>query len=146
MSPTGVPSLDHGIDKTNTWLADIAAGFGSTDRRLAYRVLRAWLHTLRDRITVDVAANFAAQLPELVRGVFYDGWNPARVPVKYDRDEYVARFARDARVHTDEVAKVAALVTGVARHHMSEGAVDQAIALLPGPIREILRPSTDARR
>jgi hypothetical protein len=29
-----------------------------------------------------VAAHVAAQLPELLRGVFYDGWNPSKVPVK----------------------------------------------------------------
>ena len=36
----------------------------------AYRVLRAVLHALRDRVTVDVAAKFAAQLPTLLRGVY----------------------------------------------------------------------------
>ena len=70
MSFTGVDSLDRSIDKANAWLADIDAGFGTGDRRLAYRVLRAWLHNLRDRLSVEVAAHFAAQLPELLRGVF----------------------------------------------------------------------------
>ena len=72
MSFTGVDSLDRSIGKANAWLADIEAGFGTSDRRLAYRVLRAWLHSLRDRLSVEVAA----QLPELLRGVFCDGWNP----------------------------------------------------------------------
>jgi uncharacterized protein (DUF2267 family) len=142
MSFTGVQSLDRSIDKTNVWLADIADGFGTTDRRLAYRVMRAWLHTLRDRLTVEVAAHFAAQLPELVRGVFYDGWSPSRVPVKYDRGEYLARFARDARVHQNDVGKAAALVTAAARRHMSNGVVDEAIGLLPAHIRELLEPAT----
>jgi hypothetical protein len=66
MSFTGVDSLDRSIDKANVWLADIDAGFGTGDRRLAYRVLRAWLHNLRDRLSVEVAAHFAAQLPELL--------------------------------------------------------------------------------
>jgi uncharacterized protein (DUF2267 family) len=70
---TGVSNLDRSIDKTNTWLAEIASEFGTEDRRLAYRVTRAWLHELRDRLPVPIAANFAAQLPELLRGVFYDG-------------------------------------------------------------------------
>ena len=85
MSFTGVDNLDRSIDKANVWLADIDAGFGTSDRHLAYRILRAWLHNLRDRLTVEVAAHFAAQLPELLRGVFFDGWNPTRVPQKYDR-------------------------------------------------------------
>jgi uncharacterized protein (DUF2267 family) len=57
---------------TNTWLKQLGE-----DRGDAYRVLRAVLHTLRDRLTVDEAAQFAAQLPELVRGVFYDSAKPA---------------------------------------------------------------------
>jgi uncharacterized protein (DUF2267 family) len=97
MSSTGVNSLDGAIDKANAWLADIDAGFGTDDRQLAYRVLRAWLHCLRDRLSVEVSAHFAAQLPELLRGVFFDGWNPSRVPQKYDWAEYVTRFAREAR-------------------------------------------------
>jgi uncharacterized protein (DUF2267 family) len=60
MSLTGVDSLDRSIDKANAWLADIDAGFGTSDRQLAYRVLRPWLHNLRDRLTVEVAAHFAA--------------------------------------------------------------------------------------
>ena len=48
MSFTGVRNLDHSIDKTNAWLAEIAAEFGTEDRQFAYRVTRAWLHALRD--------------------------------------------------------------------------------------------------
>ncbi|RSD11633.1 DUF2267 domain-containing protein [Amycolatopsis eburnea] len=30
-----------------------------------------------DRLTVEAAAHFATQLPELLRGVYYEGWTPA---------------------------------------------------------------------
>ena len=141
MSFTGVDSLDRSIGKANAWLADIDAGFGTADRRLAYRVLRAWLHSLRDRLSVEVAAHFAAQLPELLRGVFFDGWNPSRVPEKYDRAEYVTRFARVARVRDADVAKAARIVTGVARQHMSAGVMAHAFERLPASLRELLEPT-----
>jgi uncharacterized protein (DUF2267 family) len=140
MPSTGVDSLDRGVDKANAWLADIDAGFGTGDRQLAYRVLRAWLHCLRDRLTVEVAAHFAAQLPELLRGVFFDRWKPSRVPQKYDRAEYIARFARDARVRDSDVVKAARIVTAVARRHMSAGLLAQAFGLLPAELRELLEP------
>jgi uncharacterized protein (DUF2267 family) len=63
------------------------------------------LYSVRDRLTVEVAAHFAAQLPERLRGVFYDGWNPGRVPEKDGRGEYVARFAREARLLEPAVAE-----------------------------------------
>ena len=78
MSFTRISSLDQSVQKANTCLAEIADEFGAGDRRLAYRVTRAWPHTLRDRLPVTMAANFAAQLSELLRGVFYDGWSPSR--------------------------------------------------------------------
>ena len=142
MSFTGVDNLDASIDKANTWLVGIADGFGTSDRHLAYRVLRAWLHCLRDRLSVEVAAHFAAQLPELLRGVFFDGWNPARVPQKYDRTEYVARFAREARVRESDVPKAARIVSAVAGRHTSAGVMAEAFGLLPVGLRELLEPAT----
>jgi len=141
MMSTGVENLDRSIEKANAWLADIDAGFGTSDRHLAYRVLRAWLHCLRDRLSVQVAAHFAAQLPELLRGVFFDGWNPARVPQKYDRVTCITRFAREARVRDSDVGKAARIVSAVARQHMSAGVVAEAFGLLPADLRDLLEPA-----
>jgi uncharacterized protein (DUF2267 family) len=111
--------------KANTWLARIAGEFAADDRRLAYRILRAWPHALRDRLTVTIAAHFAAQVPELLRGVFYDGWSPSRVPVKFGSREYVQRFARDAGIHDTDVSRAASAVTRTVRRHVSGGALDR---------------------
>jgi len=138
MSRTGVDSLDRSIDKTNAWLADVAANFGTEDRRLAYRVTRSWLHTLRDRLPVPIAAHIAAQLPELLRGVFYEGWNPSKVPVKYSKDEYIARFAKDAQIHQTEVPRAGRLVTSAFGKHLSAGAMNEALGALPADIRRLV--------
>lgn len=138
---TGVSNLDRSIDKTNIWLAGIADEFGTADRRLAYRVLRAWLHALRDRLPVPIAANLAAQLPELLRGVFYDGWSPTRVPVKFGPAEYTRRFARDAGIHDTDVPRAASLVTRTVRRHVSAGALDEALGALPAGLRQIVEPA-----
>ena len=137
MSFTGVSHLDRSIDKTNIWLADVGHELGTTDRRFAYRVTRAWLHTLRDRLPVRAAAHFAAQLPELLRGVFYDGWNPSRVPVRYGPAEYTQRFARDAGIPVSEVAEAASRVTAAARRHVSGGILDEALDAMPPALRHV---------
>jgi uncharacterized protein (DUF2267 family) len=146
MSFTGVDSLDASISKSNSWLADIDAEFGTKDRRLAYRVLRSWLHSLRDGLSADVAANFAAQLPELLRGVFFDGWNPSRVPHRFDRAEFAARFAREAQVRDSDVQKAARIVTAVARQHMSPGGIAHAFDHLPAAVRDLLEPELAEQR
>ncbi len=138
MSRTGVDSLDRSIDTTNQWLNDVASGFDTQDRRMAYRVTRSWLHTLRDRLPVPVAAHLAAQLPELLRGVFYEGWNPSRVPIKYGKEEYLARFAQNAQIHKTSAKITGQLVTEAMRKHLSPGIISEAFGVLPADIREVL--------
>lgn len=145
MSSTGISSLDQSIEKANAWLAGIAEEFATDDRGLAYRILRAWLRTLRDRLTVQVAAHFAAQLPELLRGVFYDGWSPARVPVKFGLGEYLQRFARDAAIPDSDVARAASAVTRAVRRHVSGGALDEALHTLPPELRQLIEPAERQR-
>jgi hypothetical protein len=32
----------------------------------------------------------------LIRGIYYDGWNPSKVPVKMDREAFLAGYARSS--------------------------------------------------
>jgi len=111
------------VHRASVWVADVATALGTRDRNFARRVLRAWLHTLRDRLTVDATAKFGQQLPELLRGMYYDGWEPSRVPMRYNQAEYVQRFAAEARVEPRDVPQLAAAVTHVISEHMSPGQV-----------------------
>jgi uncharacterized protein (DUF2267 family) len=131
-------NFHHAVQTANVWLADVAREFGTDDRRFAYRVLRAWLHTFRDRLTVDSAAKFTAQLPALLRGVFYDGWEPSKVPARYGVDEYVERFAREARISPDQVRSAAAAVASALIRHLSPGQLAEAGAQLPAPLRTLI--------
>ncbi len=86
---TNVATLDTTIQETNVLLKDIEEEFGwEGQREAAYDALRAVLHTLRDRLTVEEAADFSAQLPILIKGIFYDSWQPASMPVKMDKEEF----------------------------------------------------------
>lgn len=137
MSHQKTGTFDHMVHTANAMVADIAEVFGTTNRRFAFRVLRAWLHSLRDRLTVEESAHFAAQLPELVRGVYYDGWNPSRVPVKYGSEEFTARFAKQAGIPVDDVQWTAARVSVIMQAHFSAGQLEHALAQLPEWLREI---------
>jgi uncharacterized protein (DUF2267 family) len=138
MSPRKHDPFAHSVQSASAWLADVAKMLDTEDRHLAYRAIRAWLHTLRDRLTVDGAAQFGAQLPELLRGLYYDGWDPSRVPVKYGPDEYVFRFAQEARIPPDEVQAVATAVARAFRDHLSPGHLDSALGQLPPRLRSLM--------
>ncbi len=59
-----ITELDHSAQTARAWVNEVAGQFDTDDREFAYRVLRGWLQTLRDRLTVEAAAHFAAQLPD----------------------------------------------------------------------------------
>ncbi|MDW6057404.1 DUF2267 domain-containing protein [Streptomyces sp. FXJ1.4098] len=138
MPTTHPPDFEHAIDSANIWLKAVSEALETEDRHVAHRILRTWPHTLRDRLTVDVAAHLAAQLPELLRGACYDGWDPSVVPVKYDREGYVNPFVQEGKVTAEDVPRMVAAVTTVAHEHGSPGHLEAALEQLPHDILALL--------
>jgi uncharacterized protein (DUF2267 family) len=92
MSATGLDVFDKTIQTTNIWLDEIMEDMGP-DRQVAWHTLGAVLRTLRDRLPPDLAAHLGAQLPLLVRGSFYDQYEPAATPEKLrDLDPFLEQI------------------------------------------------------
>ncbi|MBB2742055.1 UNVERIFIED_ORG: uncharacterized protein (DUF2267 family) [Microbispora rosea subsp. rosea] len=133
-----VHRLDHTVQTTNRWLAALAGAIGTEDREFAHRVLRTWLHAVRDGLTVPAAAHLAAQLPDLLRGIYYNGWDPTAVPIRRDREEFAAHFAAIGRIANADVPKLARAVTAVMYEELTPGVVDHALGQLPREVRDLL--------
>ncbi len=58
------------------------ARLGTDDREQTHAVLKATPHAVRDRLGPENGAHFGAQLPILLRGVYYEGWRIAGTPSK----------------------------------------------------------------
>lgn len=140
---THVDIIDRSDEKAHIWLNELADELGSTDHRYALRVLRAFLHALRDRLSVDEAAQLAAQLPIFIRGVFYEGWDPSRTPEHArDIDSFLDRIATEAVLAGETEASFAtAAASTVLRHHISAGETESVLHQLPEHVRELLSAS-----
>jgi uncharacterized protein (DUF2267 family) len=139
MSVTGLEVFDTTIRKTNTWLHELMEELGWSDRHKAYLALRATLHALRDRLTVQEVAHLGAQLPTLIRGFYYEGWVPSDTPLKVRRkDQFLALIERqfiDDEIDTDVVARG---VFAVLSRRIADGEIEDVRQVLPSEIRELL--------
>jgi|ERR1700730_8445493 uncharacterized protein (DUF2267 family) len=138
MSTTGLEVFDRTIHKTNIWLKDLMEVLDCQDRHEAYVTLRATLHALRDRLTIEEVAQFAAQLPMLIRGFYYEGWDPTGKPLKErHREEFLGRINQELRAYALDPEQVARAVFHVLANRISEGEIEDVEHVLPGEIRDL---------
>jgi uncharacterized protein (DUF2267 family) len=80
MTRSATPTLDHAEEVAHLWINELGDYLHWSDDARTQRLLRAVLHTIRDFLTIDEAADLAAQLPVLIRGLYYEGWDPSSAP------------------------------------------------------------------
>lgn len=142
MQTTEVTLIEESARKTRLWLDEIAEALGRPgDHRYALRALRGFLHTLRDRLPVPETAHLAAQLPELVRGIYFEAWRPTTVPQRYhDLDTFLDRVAEAGQLAGETEAAYAAEAVGqVMLRHVDAHELEKIRAILPRPIAPLLQ-------
>ncbi len=132
--------FNKALQKAGAWIREIAEELDTEDEQLAYQALRAVLHALRDRLNADEAVQLAAQLPVLVRGIYFEGWDPSKTPVKArHREEFLDLVRRHAGKYDRlDPEKAVPAVFAVLKRHVSEGEIRDVTEALPGDIRELL--------
>jgi len=132
--------FDTTIHKTHVWLNDLMSDLDWQDRpHKAYLALRTVLHALRDRLTVEEAIQFGAQLPMLIRGFYYEGWTlrgkPHKERHKKDFLDHIRKaFKNDVTVDPQQVCRA---VFRVLVRRTSKGEIDDVKHLLPKEFQEL---------
>ena len=143
MSTTGLSTFDETVQLSNIWLNELMRAVKWDDKSRAYRLLRATLHALRDRLMAHEAVQFGAQLPMLIRGLYYDGWHMRdTAPSERTKSEFLAHieaaFKQDPNANTEQLVRE---VFKLLAHKISVGEIDDVEHMLPSEVRA-LWPST----
>ncbi len=144
MTKTGIEVFDTSTQKTNEWLKAICDQLGDENRRHAYLALRGTLHAVRDFLPHDESAQLAAQLPMLIRGIYYEGWNPSATPeTDRSRESFLRRVDRamerafwneDTTIEPEQAVRA---VLRVMADRVSEGEWRQVKGVMPERVRDL---------
>ena len=137
-------AIERTVQKTNIWLHEICDGLDVQDERVAYHALRGVLHAIRDRLTVESVAAFGAQLPLLVRGIYYEGWHVHGKPVHVRTadgflDLVAGNLAHDSELRIDP-RRALDEVFATLLAHADPGAVEKFYNGLPADIQTVFAP------
>ena len=139
MSAKGLEVIDHTVQLTHEWINELTERLDWSSQKDALRLLRVTLHQIRDHLLVDEVAQLAAQLPLLIRGMYFEGWVPKNTPIKQRHvkdfisniEQHVGNVA-DYRGHED-IQKVFMLINA----RISRGEISDVRASLPEEIRSL---------
>lgn len=140
MIATGIDAFDTTIHTTHRWLHELADLLGGReDKPRAYRVLRAVLHALRDRLIPEEAVELGAQFPMLVRGFYYDGWRPIETPHRErSLETFLAHVGAILRPDPIDPEAATRAVFKLLAHRISEGELQDVRHMLPKEVQELM--------
>ena len=135
-------AITQTTDKTNRWLNELADELNWDEPDMTFKALRAVLQQLRDRLPVNESAQLASQLPMLIRGAYYENWDPVEGRASVDAETFVNRvataFPNDLTIDPREVTVA---VFRVLASHVTPGEIEDVRACLPNDFQELWPPS-----
>jgi uncharacterized protein (DUF2267 family) len=127
------------FDDANAWTHEVATKLGHENKQLAYHALRGVFHALRDRLPLQEAFDLAAQLPTLLRGVYFEGYRPAGKPEKYGRDGFLQRVNVELqKVDGESPERALDAVVSVLQQRVTTGEMDEVRHALPTDVQNLL--------
>lgn len=138
MGATSIANFTQAAQQAQQWVNELADDLDWDERR-AYHLLRSVLHATRDWLPQKEVTDLSAQLPVLIRGIYFEGWNPHATPVAArGKQDFVDRiqdaFKNDSL--NDPEAAIAAAFRLLDRH-VSQGEIEDVRSAMKKPLREL---------
>lgn len=130
--------VSHAVQTMQEWLKELKETGELADEAAAFSVLRAVLHQLRDRLTLEEAVDLSAQMPLMVRGLYFEHWRPHKVPRKIrSKAAFLDELTTAILPHTYPVEWAVSTVFGLLARHCDPGEIANVKAQLPDDIKEL---------
>lgn len=137
MSSKGLEVIDHSAQLTHEWINELTERLDWVDQKQVLQLLRLVLTGIRDHLPTNESAGLAAQLPILLRGMYYEGWRPAATPdTDRSKEGFVGRIEKHFAMELDfngeeDIATVMRFLNG----RVTPGEISDVRNALPPQIR-----------
>ncbi|MFC6636779.1 DUF2267 domain-containing protein [Sulfitobacter sp. JBTF-M27] len=139
MSDQGLQVIDRAEQVAHEWVNELSERLDWSSKRSALRMMRVTLHNVRDHLLPDELAQLSAQLPLLIRGIFFEGWVPKRTPVRERSTAAFVAAIEEGLGKTPEYrgAEDIRYVFEMLNNRLSAGEIKDVRASLPEGIRSL---------
>ncbi|TPL12886.1 DUF2267 domain-containing protein [Mesorhizobium sp. B2-4-11] len=137
MTHGSATGFTHAAEQAQQWVNELAQDLGLSEQH-AHRLLKSVLHTLRDWLTPEEMADLSAQLPTLIRGIYFEGWKPDTQMWERKRRDFVIcvrnSFGYEPDIDIDQAIKA---VFTVLDRHISHGEIVQVRNSMKKSLRQL---------
>lgn len=135
------PILENNIHQTMDWIYAIeeACHWDEDNQKKAFSALKAVLHELRDLLPLERAAQLSAQLPLVIRGIFFENWHPRFIPTQeINKEDFLGAIAETLYPYHDvNVEETTRGVLQVLGEKLPDGELEKIIQSTSKGIQEL---------
>ncbi|TPJ54752.1 DUF2267 domain-containing protein [Mesorhizobium sp. B2-6-4] len=136
-SHTSFAGFTHAAQQAQQWVNELARDLCWSEPS-ACRLLRSVLHTVRDWLSLAETADLSPQLPVLIRGIYFEGWNPSGPACERKKSDFVlsvrTSFGYDDDVDFDVAINA---VFKLLDRHISRGEIVQVRNSMKKSLRKL---------
>ena len=129
--------------KSQLWINEMQKELKWLNGDSLYHLLRAVLQSLRDQMSVHEAAHFSAQLPLILRGAFYEGWNPHTEQLRgVTKDDFIAAVKGrlgQAGMPKFELEDGVLTALNVIKNHISAGEMEDLVSQVEPSLKTFIK-------
>jgi uncharacterized protein (DUF2267 family) len=133
-----IPVIHRTNQKTNLVIKSLMESGLFVDENKAFCVLRAVMKSLRDRLTTEEAIQLGAQLPALLRGFYYEGWNLQSESKTRTKEGFLDDVRHHLNGHNElDILDVTSAALKVVLDMIDQGEAINVLHQLPKSIQEL---------
>lgn len=139
--------FDKFAQEANEYLNNLAEGLGHPEATgQTYILLRAVLHTVRDRIQISESLHVLSQLPLFLKGVYVEHWQYRDQPLQFQTLEEFKTAVKEEQEkhgeqqfnwsqHTEDL--IAMVLTSLATRYLTNGQLQHIATQMPQEVKSL---------